>query len=154
MEDFKFISEKGLSLALEKEFVLENIENVFGSLENIETIVLDGELAKHGERINGEIYRNDKFCRVRAALTRGNKKLNQIRENTISYFPFPSVIHSSEEVKDFGNSQTIKSSLSFYWFILTFFMTFLVCYLLLTSYPKNKYYHVKNKRIIIEPGWF
>jgi hypothetical protein len=154
--DFKFLSEKGIDLLVDKNLILEEVENVFGSLESIDGIVLEGDLAKHGERINGEIYKNDKFCKIYAALVRDDLSLKNMndRRNVISYFPHPSPIFSDFSKKEFSRLQTIKPNLSFLWFFLTLIMTLMVGYLLITSYPKNRYYHIKNKRVIIEPSWF
>ncbi len=159
MEEYELIIKDGLKTLLTQNQVDEYLRKIV-SLFQPDGIVLCSTKVRKGDRITDDpeliqLYRGGKHIKVLAAFVKKGYTLEDMEnENLAIYYSFPQIYHPTE-VKDYeyGTSETIKSKLSFVWFVLSVFVSFVVFSVLVSSYPRDRYYHIKNKRIIIEPTW-
>lgn len=136
--------------------IIEDIEDrlvkLIDGIEKYDGIILYSDKLKTGQKIKNGLYKGGKHINVGAALLKKEYTLKDMeREDLEIYYLNPQLYYTDNiENYQYGTSETIKTKLSFFWFILTVFLSFVIISIIISGFPRNRYYHVKDKRIIID----
>lgn len=160
-----FVSRELTSLLPEEmveEYLKEVIEYYHGSQPD--AIILHSLESKRGNMLNDRIgqfvlFEGGEHYNIKAALIRSGVELDDLsgysRLNVYSLYP-RFYFDPTNDPTAIGKSESIKSKLSMFWFIINLIFCIMVIYVIATNFPRNRYYHVENKRAVVEPyvkGW-
>lgn len=151
-----------LSEEMIHEYLREVVEYYHGSPPD--AIVLHSLESKRGNMLNDRIgqfvlFEGGEHYNIKAALVRKGIEMKDLRgyNRLTVYSLYPRLYFDpTNDPTAVGKSESIKSKLSMFWFIINLIFCILVIYVIGTNFPRNRYYHVENKRAVVEPyyrGW-
>lgn len=131
-----------------EEVIAKKVEHLPRSMDGI---ILYSDKLRTGVSNENGIYRGGKHVNVGAALLKKGYTLKDMERDDLEIYYLNPQLYFTDEREDYeyGTSQTIKSKISLVWFILTLLITFVILSFLWGTYPRNQYYHIKDKRVII-----
>lgn len=156
-EDFELLQDDHLSTPWTKVEILEKVSKIVEKDPTLDGIILYSTQTKKGVKIENEDYPlfvNGNHLYVGAAYVRKGYTLDDMKLKDLRIVSMqPSLYYNPQPpTEGYQKVETLVPKLSFFWFILTLILTFLTIWFLIKYYPRDRYYHVTDKRIIIEPS--
>ncbi len=156
-EEFELLQDDHLSTPWTKEEILEKVGKLVEKDPTLDGIILHSMQTKKGVRLENEDYPlfvNGNHPYVGAAYVRKGYTLDDMKRKDLRIVSMqPSLYFNTDHPsKGYQKVETLVPRLSFFWFILTLILSFLTVWFLIKYYPRDRYYHVVNKRIVVEPS--
>jgi hypothetical protein len=153
-QEFELLFDEHLSTPWTKDEILDKVRKLVEKDPTIDGIILHSMQTKKGVRLENEDYPlfvNGNHPYVGAAYTRKGYTLEDMKRKDLRVVSMqPSLyFNPNHPAKGYHKVETLVPTLSLFWFILTLILTFITVWFLIKYYPRDRYYHVVNKRIVV-----
>jgi len=156
-QDFELLIDDNLSSPWSKDEILQKVEKLVQRDPDLDGIILHSMQTKKGVRLENEEYPlfiNGNHPYVGAGYVRKGYTLEDMKRKDLKIVSIqPSIYFNPDPPsKNYQKVETIIPRLAFFWFLLTMILSFATIWFLFKFYPRDRYYHVENKRIVVEPS--
>lgn len=154
-------ADKRLVQVLDNDKMIEQLRGISTNLD-VDGIILHSLESKRGslyQTVNNlYLYESGEHYKINAALLKKDLTLTDLNSNrklkTLALYP-RLYFDPETDTTQYGKTESIKTRLSFIWLVINTLFFCLVLYVIYVNFPRNRYYHIENKRIVLEPnGWW
>jgi hypothetical protein len=154
--DFELISDDHLSSLWTKEEILDKVSKIIEKNPDLDGIILHSMETKKGTRLENEdcpLFIDGNYPYVGAGYVRKGYTLEDMKRKDLKIVSIQPSLYFNEDhpAKEYQKVKTIIPRLAFFWFTLTMILSFITIFLLFKFYPRDRYYHIENKRIVVDP---
>ena len=156
-EQFELVQDKHLTSPWTREEILQKVKNLVEKDPSLDGIILHSMQTKKGVKLDNKDYPlfiEGNHPYVGAAYVRKGYTLEDMKRKDLKIVSLqPSLFYNPEHpANGYQKVETLVPRLSFFWFLLTLVLTLVTIWFLFKYYPRDRYYHVKNKRIVVQPS--
>ena len=153
--DYKLLKDSQLSSVWSEEHITDKATQWMEDNPELDAIILYSIHTKKGMKMSYKdpLFYGGNHQYIGAAVAKDGYELEDLYNDELKIaYVQPSVYYNPDYREDrYQKTSSIVPRLSFLWFILTLILTLGLLYVMFTVYPRDRYYHVKNKRVVIEP---